>query len=287
MTATRDPDRLIGAFLEQGPAVMTDRVLEAIRDDVDASEQRAGFGPWRNLTMIRRILVTAAVVAAIAAGLAVYSAVSPNIGIDPPPEATLEATPQATPVPEDFPRDGTLEVGASYVVPTFGEPVTFTIPESLTETEVLGDTTDARGFRVDAWEYGIATFHDDVMVPDDLCEPTSVISLPTTPEAVAAWLTGASGATVSEPAELIVAGRRALAFDVALGPGCYSGGEPPAAGSAFWFQAGEHHRVYAIPTGDDTILAVTWGTAFGGEGEEFLDTANAAFDELVRSMRFD
>jgi hypothetical protein len=279
MTATRDPDRLIQAFLEDGPAVMTDRVLEAIRDDIDATEQRAGFGPWRNLTMIRPILVTAAVVAAIAAGLAVYAAVSPNIGIDPPPEAT--------PVPEDFPRDGTLEVGTTYAVLTFGEPVTFTIPGSLSESEVLGDTTDARGFRVDAWEYGIATFHDDVNVPDDLCEPTSVISLPATPEAVAAWLTGASGATVSEPAELIVGGLRALAFDVALGSGCYSGGEPPAAGSAFWFQAGEHHRVYAIPTGDDTILAVTWGTGFGGEGEEFLDTANAAFDELIRSMHFD
>ena len=47
MTTSRDLDRLMEAFLEDGPAVMTDRVVEAIRDDVDRIEQRAGIGPWR------------------------------------------------------------------------------------------------------------------------------------------------------------------------------------------------------------------------------------------------
>ena len=58
-------------------------------------------------------------------------------------------------------------------------------------------------------------------------------------------------------------------------------------GPAFWFQANEHHRIYAIPTGDDTIIGVTWGNAVGGEGEEFLDEMNAATDDLVRSMTFE
>ena len=80
---------------------------------------------------------------------------------------------------------------------------------------------------------------------------------------------------------------RCFAFDVTLGESCAIGSEPPVSGAAFWFQGGEHHRVYAIPTADDTILGVTWGGGFAGEGEEFLDTMNAATDDLVRSMTFD
>jgi hypothetical protein len=280
MTATRDPDRLIQAFLEEGPAVMTDRVLDAIREDVDATDQRAVIGPWRTIPMLRPILATAAVVAAIAIGLAAYWAFSPNIGSDPP-------SPEPTPTPEAFPVDGSLTVGTTYVVEQFGEPLTFTVPSSLSETDVLGDITDARNFRVDAWDYGIVTFYDDVRVVDDVCNPTALIDTPASPTDVGTWLSGAAGATVGEPIELIIQGRPALAFDVALGEECVTGSEPPIPGNAFWFQAGEHHRVYAIPTGDDTILGVTWGTEFGGAGEEFLDTLHAAVDDLVRSMNFD
>ena len=58
-------------------------------------------------------------------------------------------------------------------------------------------------------------------------------------------------------------------------------------GAAFWFQTNEHHRIYAIPTGADTIIAVTWGNDFGGAGEEFLNEMNAATDDIVRSMDFE
>jgi hypothetical protein len=53
-----------------------------------------------------------------------------------------------------------------------------------------------------------------------------------------------------------------------------------------WFGAGETHRVYAVPTGADTILVLTWGVSFMGLSEEFGDAVNAATDDLVRSMTF-
>ncbi len=281
MSSSRDLDRLMTAFMEDGPAVMTDRVLEAIRDDVDRIDQRATLGPWRNLPMFRPILATAAVVAAIAAGLAVYSIVSPNVGIDPAPEPT------PAPSSVSFPADGPLEVGTTYAVSLLSESLTLTIPDSMSESEVVGGQGDPQSFRVDTLDYGVVTFHDDQRVPNDLCQPTETIRNPQTPDEVAAWLAGSNGVTVSEPTELTVDGRTAFAFDVAVGPSCYVGGEPPVADSAFWFQANEHHRVYAIPTAEDTLLAVTWGGGFAGEGEEFLDTMNAATDDLVRSMTFE
>ncbi len=71
------------------------------------------------------------------------------------------------------------------------------------------------------------------------------------------------------------------------GESCGSGGEPPVDGAAFWFQANEHHRIYAIPSDDDTIIAVTWGNESGGAGEEFLAEMNAATDDIVESMVFE
>jgi len=105
---------------------------------------------------------------------------------------------------------------------------------------------------------------------------------------VGEWLTASEGATVSAPVELSVDGRTALRYTVTLGPGCYHEGGPPADNLIVWFQAGETHSVYAIPTPDDVIVMLTWGTGYTVEvGEEHLSDLDAAVDDLVRSMHFD
>ena len=51
--------------------------------------------------------------------------------------------------------------------------------------------------------------------------------------------------------ELIVEGRTAVAFDIELGGDCVTGGDQPVSGTAFWFQAGEHHRPRRAGPGRD------------------------------------
>jgi hypothetical protein len=279
MTTSRDPDRLIAAFLDEGPTVLTDRAQDAIRNDVERTNQRAAFGPWRNLIMSRPLVAAAVIVVALVGGLTVYSLLrDPDLGI---------GTPTETPVA--FPVDGDLEKGTTYFHDGFAEPVQFTVPASMSDGRLAGDFTpgNSNNFRVNDFTYGVATFYDGANVVDDLCNPTTLISIPATPEDVGTWLTGATGLTVSDPMEVSVDDSTALAWDIALGDSCVSGGDPPIPDSAFWFQAGEHHRIYAIPTGDDTILGVTWGNDFGGAGEEYLDEMNAAIDDLVGSMTFE
>jgi hypothetical protein len=87
MSTPRDLDRLMEAFLDDGPNVLTDRVLEAIRDDVDRTEQRADAGPWRTLFM-QRTMFAAAVVVALLGGLAVYAALNQLPHIGPPTDST-------------------------------------------------------------------------------------------------------------------------------------------------------------------------------------------------------
>ena len=51
MTASRDPDRLIRAFLDEGLTELPDRVYDVVRSDIDRTRQRVVVGPWRTPDM--------------------------------------------------------------------------------------------------------------------------------------------------------------------------------------------------------------------------------------------
>ena len=116
--------------------------------------------------------------------------------------------------------------------------------------------------------------------------PTGLITIPATPEEIGAWLADSVGLTVSEPIEITVDGRTATAWDIeARGVVLAAVASSPVDGAAFWFQANEHHRIYAIPTGDDTMLGVTWGNAIlAARGRSSSTEMNAATDDIVESM---
>ncbi len=67
MTAPRDPDRLIRAFLEEGPAHLSEQVVERTLGEIHRSHRRAVFGPWRNLPMPRASLAAIAAVLVLGA----------------------------------------------------------------------------------------------------------------------------------------------------------------------------------------------------------------------------
>jgi hypothetical protein len=63
MTAPRDPDRLLRAFLREGDDELHDRVYDAVRDAIEQKRQRAVIGPWRIFSMNRFLAIGAAAVA--------------------------------------------------------------------------------------------------------------------------------------------------------------------------------------------------------------------------------
>ena len=68
MTAPRDPDRLIDAFLGTGPTELPERTYDAVRDHIEHTRQRVVIGPWREPTMsnLARVAIAAAAVLAVA-----------------------------------------------------------------------------------------------------------------------------------------------------------------------------------------------------------------------------
>lgn len=104
MTASRDPDRLIQTFFEEGLDELPDPVYDAVRDRIEQTGQRAVIGPWRTSIMSNNMkygLAAAAVIVAII-GLRTL-AVGPTPGSSPSAEpsatASVTAPSSATPVP--------------------------------------------------------------------------------------------------------------------------------------------------------------------------------------------
>ena len=97
MTAPRNPDRLISAFLEDGPTELSDRTFDAVRSDIHRTRQRVVIGPWRepNMASLARLAVAAAIVLAAGVGWANLGPGNPGFGRTgptPSPVPTLRST---------------------------------------------------------------------------------------------------------------------------------------------------------------------------------------------------
>jgi len=84
MTAQRDTDRLIRAFLDEGVAELPDRAFDAVRGEIHRTRQRAVFGSWREprMTTLARVAIAAAAVFAV--GLAWVNFGAPKSGVGGP-----------------------------------------------------------------------------------------------------------------------------------------------------------------------------------------------------------
>jgi hypothetical protein len=125
MTASRDPDRLIRAFLVEGQYELADRVYDVVRSEIDASRQRVVIVPWRTPRMptsVKLMISAAAVVVAAVIGINLLGANNGSVGGEPtPPPATPVPTPTASPTPTPtepsfgtsapFAPSGPLELG--------------------------------------------------------------------------------------------------------------------------------------------------------------------------------
>jgi hypothetical protein len=96
MTALRDDDTRIRAYLEDGPSELPDRSFDAVRFQIDHTRQRVVFGPRRfpRMNTYARLGVAAAAVLVVAvAGIKLLPGLGASGG---PPTASPSAAPSAT-----------------------------------------------------------------------------------------------------------------------------------------------------------------------------------------------
>jgi hypothetical protein len=292
MSAERDVEHVLESWLTDGIDQMPDRVYRTILDRVERQPQeRAWRVTWRDSGVnryVKPLLAVAAIVVVAVVGIAV---VRPPL--DDSVAQPTSPSPSSAPSPRPALGPNLGPPGTILLAAGFSEPFTFTMPAFPSDppTPVSGQGEDAsasgnRQYQLAADSlWGRVTFHDDQSLPADMCRPSaaSIADVPDTPDAVGRWLGSGAGLVVSDPVQVTVDGQTALRWDVTgpVGVCDLSAVRPPP-----WFGAGERHRIYAVPTGSDTILVITWGPNWGGVAAEHADAVNAATDELVGSMDF-
>jgi hypothetical protein len=185
------------------------------------------------------------------------------------------------------PELGPFIAGQTYDSGILTEPFSFVMPTVDDTGEDIGlpeqfrtawPEVSAGGLRFGGAWWSM-TFIDDLPVNSDLCDETSPLlaDIPSTPQAVGAWLRSNPGTRIPEGTPVEVDGRMALRFDVedaVARPPCHGGRLP--AGAFFPMLS----RAYAIPTGGDTILL------FGGSDGVNLAAVKEAMESFVRAMDF-
>jgi hypothetical protein len=209
MTTSRDPDRLIRAFLDEGEERLNDQVYDAVRAVIDRRRQRGFLAPWRTPTMNRFAafgLGTAAVVIAILVGVTVFGPRDEGIGTQPTPTAQVTASPEPTSSPT--PNAG-LPTGP-HVFLENGTTINVTIPAAGWFGDATGggilvksenpDPPDGSGL--------IGYIEDDFYVYGDPCQWST--TRPDTPvtnaEELVAALADQASRDASEPVDITVGG---------------------------------------------------------------------------------
>src|SRR5918992_1310481 len=218
MTASRDPDRLIRAFLREGEEQLHDQVYDAVRAEIEQTRQQTVIGPWRMPIMNRIVglgLAAAAVIAAVFIGAQLLG--SPGGGIGgpgdeptPTPEASVVApTPSPTAwtgIPEgpfvvtgtDDPVRTTVNIASSGWVP---------LPEfdAVSKDDDGLDAPETVGVALLAWAWPAGTGFN---VYGDPClwSTTTPETPATTPDEIAAGFATQALTDATDPVDVTVGG---------------------------------------------------------------------------------
>jgi hypothetical protein len=141
MTTPRDPDRLIRAYLAEGPEVLPDQSYDTVRGDIDRTRQRVVVGPWREAQMnnLAKLAIGLAAVLVVAIGGWNLLPSAPGAGglgpsAPPSPVPTVYPRPSGSPTaPGYMPPIGELAAGTYEAVSEFDlVPFSFTVPDGWT-----------------------------------------------------------------------------------------------------------------------------------------------------------
>ena len=225
MTAPRETDRLIRAFLHEGGTELPDRAFDAVRRDIHRTRQRVVIGPWREPDMSNLARVAIAAAAVIAVGFAWVNfgpAQGPGVAARPTP------SPSAAPSPSTAPS---LSAGGVQDLKTYG-PIapgryrlgvsvdgTASTPRLLVTVPAGWTTEDAKFIFKDYGSdagLGFGSWNIDGTVVDPCIDHTAVKPKPSGIDALAQALTHQPKTTAQPPTDVTIDGYRGKVVEVTV-----------------------------------------------------------------------
>jgi hypothetical protein len=287
MTAPRDPDVLIRAFLDEGQTDLPDRAFDAVRSDIHRTRQRVVIGPWRepNMNVLARVAIAAAAVLAVGLAWVNFGPGQPGFGGLPTASPSPTASPRAMPTGE---TELPLEAGTSYIT---GDPflvrVTFTAPSGWEGKVGAPYLAFANPTEREAPSGGVVFSIFDKIVADPCDFDQGFKSVPgsSVDDLVTALVT-AAGAAASTPVNATVDGYAGKQLTLTA-PASFEGCKLSSDGFVVWqlplgtnyaFVAGQRSRLWILDV-DGQRLVIDVPEAPGQSAQERAD-AQAVFDSI-------
>jgi hypothetical protein len=307
MNKSRDPNRLIHAFLSEGEEQLQDQVYDAVRAEIENKRQRAFLGPWRTPTMNRFLSIglgaAAVVVIGLFLGYQLLGSPTSNLGgpgVTPSPTAELTATPEPSTPEPSVATEGLLPEGPHVLtdggsidgMPTL--PITVIIPapdwyEPGAAILTKDDNSDAPDGA------GMIVFFGDLYAYGDPCEWST--TRPETPatnvDELVAALSAQASRDASEPVDITLDGYAGTAItlhvpDDAVFSECDQGlfgswGVPGPDESPFRYHQdpGQIDEVWILDV-DGELAIIDW-TYYEGTPQVVVDELRA----IVESVTFE
>jgi hypothetical protein len=292
MTASRDPNRLIRAFLDEGPTDLPDRTYDAVRSHIDRTRQRAVIGPWREPRMsnLARLAIAAAAVVVVAVvGINLLpgrgGVGGPAVSPSPSPSPTPSPSPVPTPPTFAFPPAGDLAIGR-HALTLSGIP--FSLEVAVSGWNSNGDFAIDKGHFPATWAGGFIIWSN--AADGIFTDPCRLVEGPPVgPSAadLADALATVPGTTATGPSDVTVGGYPAklVVITIPEDPGC------TAESFYLWWDSTTSGR-YASVLGSTIrvwIIDVN-GTLIQIDGETPPGASPALereLEQIVESIRFD
>ena len=294
MTPERDMDRLLEHWLDEGPTVAPDRLIDAVSDRVWQQAQRPAWPVnWRDLHVSTTIKLAASAAVILVAVVAVAALIGqpngPNVGGPsatpiPTPSAPASGVPSTS--PEVDPQSADYTIG-THALTVDGIAVSFSIPDQGWEPY--------QGFLIAKSIFGPQGAEGIVFwagFPDGLaadpCGSPSVL-IGTSPGRVTEAVARDPGVdVVTAPVDVTVGGRPAkhvvvqVREDLGCDPGYFYNWKAQT-GGALWpeTQAGDTIRVWVVDV-DGTLLFI--GALTNPQANASLERE---IEQIVSSIRFE
>ncbi|TAK00806.1 MAG: hypothetical protein EPO36_07445 [Chloroflexota bacterium] len=300
MTTPRDPDRLIRAYLDEGPGQLPDRTYDAVRSHIDQTRQRVVIGPWREpqmRTFLATALAAVAVVAVVIVGAnMLLSRGDPGIGASAEPSASFEPSAPVAPTP----TPATEPTGSVYTWPnalaagTYTTSMIWDLPFAFTFTIGEGWTSrdveiidDARG--ISLMFARVANVYADpcaVGLMDPPVEPTV--------DGISAALAALPDVDATDPTPTSLAGYSGSYLEFSVGPdaGCGLSTYRLWTARSEWMRDAEHeggvefwaertnYRVWVLDINGEVLLVAALSATGADAG------ALADLQAVLESIRF-
>ena len=300
MNQHADIDRVLQAWMADGPAAISDRVVDVVAARIGVQRQRRTW-PFQGRTIVTKLKLAVALAAAVIVAFVGYNLLPRQPGIGGP-SASPSATPAPTPSPRPISLKGEswdeLEPG-SYIHDQSTPAVTFDVPDGWWLSAVVPWGFGVRPAAYSADE-GIRAWWDMRATLNQLdCPEAADPGIGHRAADLIAEFTTRPGIVATAPRQISIGGLSGQWTDLSLDPGwtvtcpfnttvasvTLFTDEDPASGEGtpFWGISGnEHLRVIALDdTNASNVLIV-----LGATDAERFDAMVAAVMPVVESFEF-